>query len=99
MDATLPDYLIREQAAVGALVVFGILRVITAAVACARGWRILVVEQAFIGVAVLWCAPQLFEWLWHPTSTNALAELEGNAVGCAIALFFAPILSHRLGYE
>jgi hypothetical protein len=99
MDAMLPDYLVREQAAVGALVAFGVMRVIVAAVACARGWRILAVEQAFIGVAVLWCAPQLFDWLWDPSSSNALAELEGNAAGCAIALFFAPILSHRLGYE
>jgi hypothetical protein len=99
MDAMLPDYLVREQAAVGALVSFGVMRVIVAAVACARGWRILAVEHAFIGVAVLWCAPQLFDWLSDPSSVNALAELEGNAVGCAIALFFAPILSHRLGYE
>jgi len=99
MDATLPDYLIREQAAVGALVTFAILRVIVAAIACARGWHILIVEQAFIAVAVVWCAPPLFDWLWHPSSVSALAELEGKAAGCAIALFFAPILSHRLGYE
>lgn len=99
MDTTLPDYLIREQAAIGALVTFGILRVIVAAIACARGWRILVVEQAFIGVAVLWCSPQLLDLLWYPSSVPALAELEGKAAGCTIALFFAPILSHRLGYE
>ena len=99
MDAMLPDYLIREQAAVGALVSFGVLRVITAVVARARGWRILAVEQVFIGVAVLWCAPQLFDWLWDSSSANALAEFEGDAAGCAIALFFAPILSHRLGFE
>jgi hypothetical protein len=99
MDATVPDYLIREQAAVGALVAFGVMRVIVAAVACARGWRILAVEQAFIGVAALWCAPQLFEWLWDPSSASVLAEFEGNAIGCAIALFCAPILSHRLGFE
>lgn len=99
MDAQLPDYLIREQAAVGALVSFGVMRVIVAALACTRGWRILAVEQAFIGVAVLWCTPQLVEWLWNPSSAGALAELEGNAAGCAIALFFAPILSHRLGFE
>jgi hypothetical protein len=99
MDAMLPDYLIREQAAVGMLVSFGVLRIIAAAVACARGWRILAVEQAFIGVAMLWCAPQLFAWLWDPSSANALAEFEGEAAGCAIALFFAPILSHRLGFE
>lgn len=99
MDTTLPDYLIREQAAVGALVVFGIMRVIVAAIARAHGWRILAVEHAFIGVAVLWCAPQLIDLLWDPSSVSALAELEGKAAGCAIALFFSPILSHRLGYE
>jgi len=99
MEATLPDYLIREQAAVGALVAFGILRIIAAAIACTRGWRILTVEHVFIGFAVLWCAPQLFDLCAHPSSEIALAGLEGNAIGCAMALFFAPILSHRLGYE
>ncbi|MFX1673226.1 hypothetical protein PWR63_13295 [Paraburkholderia sp. A2WS-5] len=99
MEAMLPDYLIREQAAVGALFVFGLMRVIAAAVACTRGWRILVVEQSLIGVAMLWCAPQLVELIAHPSSVLALAELEGKAIGCAIALFFSPILSHRLGYE
>jgi hypothetical protein len=29
----------------------------------------------------------------------ASAELEGKVVGAAMALFFSPILSHRLGYE
>lgn len=99
MGASLPDYLIRGQAAVGALVVFGVLRVIAAAVALTKGWRINLIEQAAIGVAVLWCAPQLIELIVTPGSVAALAELEGKAVGCAIALFFSPILSHRLGYE
>lgn len=99
MEAMLPDYLIREQATVGALVVFGLLRVIVAAVACMRGWRILVVERSFIGFAVLWCVPQFVELIAHPLSVLALAGLEGKAIGCAIALFFSPILSHRLGYE
>jgi hypothetical protein len=99
MEAMLPDYLIREQAAVGALVAFGIMRVIAAAIAATRGWRILTVEHAFIGFAVLWCVPELIDLLAYPSSQLALAGLEGKAIGCAIALFFAPILSHRLGYE
>jgi hypothetical protein len=99
MDTMLPDYLIREQAAVLALVVFGLTRIIAAAVACTRGWRIAVLEQSFIGVAILWCAPQLIDLIAHPSSVVALAELEGKAIGCAMALFFSPILSHRLGYE
>jgi hypothetical protein len=99
MEAMLPDYLIREQAAVGALVAFGILRVIAAAMACTRGWRILTVEHAFIGFAVLWCAPELLDLLSHPSSALGLAGLEGKTIGCALALFLAPILSHRLGYE
>jgi hypothetical protein len=99
MDTMLPDYLIREQAAVLALVVFGLTRIIAAALACTRGWRIAVLEQSFIGVAVLWCAPQLIDLIAHPSSVVALAELEGKAIGCAMALFFSPILSHRLGYE
>jgi hypothetical protein len=99
MDALLSDHLIREQAAVGALVVFGVLRVIVAAVACRRGWRIVAVERCFIGVAVLWCVPQLADLYAHPSSALALAELEGKAIGCTMALVFSPILSHLLGYE
>jgi len=99
MDASLPDYLIREQAAVGALVLFGFLRVLAGAIACVRGWRIAWVEYAAIGAAALWCAPHLIALIANPSSVAALAGLEGNATGCAIALFFAPILSHRLGYE
>ncbi|WP_322032415.1 hypothetical protein [Paraburkholderia sp. J76] len=99
MDASLPDYLIREQAAVGALVAFGFMRVLAGAIAFMRGWRIGWVEYAGIGAAVLWCAPQLFALIANPASVPALAELEGNVMGCAAALFCAPILSHRLGYE
>jgi len=32
-------------------------------------------------------------------SDQAFAELEGKAIGCALALFCAPIVSHKLGYE
>ncbi|SDD81631.1 hypothetical protein [Paraburkholderia lycopersici] len=99
MDASLPEYLVREQAAVGALVAFGFLRVLAAAIAFARGWRIALVEYAGIGAAALWCAPQLAMLIQDAASAAALAELEGKVVGSAIALFFSPILSHLLGYE
>jgi hypothetical protein len=95
-----PDYLIREQAAVGALVLFAVLRVIGAAVACERRWRILALEHVFIAAACIYCVPQLFDLLTQASNVHAaLAALEGKAVGCAIALFFAPIVSHKLGYE
>ncbi|HTH61932.1 MAG TPA: hypothetical protein VL689_17490 [Paraburkholderia sp.] len=99
MDALLPDTLIRAQACVGALVVFAVLRVIAAAVACAYGWRIGTVERAFLAAAALYCLPSLADVLAQQYASGPLAELEGNALGCAIALFCAPIVSHRLGYE
>jgi len=99
MDAQLSDTLIREQACVGALVAFGVLRVIGAVLACAYRWRIGVVERVFIGLAALYCAPSLADVLVHRYAAAPLAELEGNVLGCAIALFCAPIVSHRLGYE
>jgi membrane associated rhomboid family serine protease len=100
MGAFLPDYLIREQAAVGALVVFGVLRVIGAAIAFERGWRIATVERCFLAAALLYCAPQLLDLLTYVTSSHAAAaELEGKATGCAIGLFCAPIVGHKLGYE
>jgi len=100
MNEYLPAYLIREQAAVGALAIFGVSRVIAAAVALSKGWRIAVVEQCFIGVAALYCLLPLFEaasqfYSWHDVG----ADCEGKAIGCAVALFFSPILSHRLGFE
>jgi hypothetical protein len=96
----LPDYLIREQMAVGALVVFGVLRVLAAAIALRRGWHVALVDKAGIIAAAVYCAPQLGEWLRHAyLLSSGAAELEGKVVGCAIALFCAPILSHRLGYE
>lgn len=100
MGEFVPDYLIREQAAVGALVMFGVLRVLAAAIATGRGWRIGVVEKCAIGAAVLYCAPQLADLLTHTYALRAAsAEFEGKALGAAMALFFSPILSHRLGYE
>jgi hypothetical protein len=87
--------------AVGALVVFGVLRVLAAALALRRGWRVAWVDKAAIIAAVAYCGgPQLAEWIRHAYLLPAeAAELEGKAVGCAIALFCAPIVSHRLGYE
>jgi hypothetical protein len=100
MGEFLPDYLIREQAAVGALVVFGVLRLIGAALAFQRGWRISTVEKCLIGAALLYCAPQLFDWLTQVYGVHgSSAELEGKMAGCAIALFCAPIVGHKLGFE
>jgi membrane associated rhomboid family serine protease len=100
MGEFLPDYLIREQAAVGALVVFGVLRVIGAVMAFQRGWRISTVEKCFLAAAVMYCAPQLFDLLTQLYGSHAAAaEFEGKISGCAIALFCAPILGHKLGFE
>ncbi|WP_206997423.1 hypothetical protein [Trinickia mobilis] len=100
MGEFLPDYLIREQTAVGTLVVFGVLRVIAAAIGYGRGWRISAIGQCCLGAALIYCSPQLFDLLVHAYHARvASAELEGKVTGCAIALFCAPILSHKLGYE
>lgn len=100
MGEYIPEYLIREQAAVGALVLFGILRIVVAAVAYGKGWRVSVMQNYCIAIAVLYCLPQLFDLLTHLYGMQAAAaELEGKAAGSAIALLFAPILSHKLGYE
>ncbi|MFM0228071.1 hypothetical protein [Paraburkholderia dipogonis] len=102
MGEFIPEYLVREQAAVGALVLFAILRIVSAAVAFQKGWRISVVQAYCVAIAVLYCLPPLFDLFVHVygmRAAAAAAELEGKAAGSAIALFFAPILSHRLGYE
>ena len=102
MGEFIPEYLVREQAAVGALVLFGILRIVAAAVAFEKGWRISIVQSYCIAIAALYCLPQLFDLFTHLYGMRAAveaAELEGKAAGAAMALFFSPILSHKLGYE
>lgn len=102
MGEFIPEYLLREQAAVGALVLFGVLRIVAAAVAFEKGWRTSVMQSYCIAIAVFYCLPQLFDLFTHlygMRAAAAAAEFEGKAAGSAIALFFAPILSHRLGYE
>lgn len=97
---TLPDEFVRTQMAVGALVLFGVLRVICAAVGAQHSWRMSTVTRCFIGAAVLFCLPQLLDVIMSsPMSHRAFIELQGKAIGCALALFCAPIVSHRLGYE
>jgi hypothetical protein len=100
MNYILPDEYVRTQMAVGALVLFGVLRVIGAAIGSRYGWRIMVVNRCFIGAAVLFCVPEIIDVLsFLSTSHRSLAELEGKAIGCALALFCAPIISYKLGYE
>ncbi|TDY17055.1 hypothetical protein B0G81_8233 [Paraburkholderia sp. BL6665CI2N2] len=102
MGEFIPEYLVREQAAVGAMVLFSILRIVAAAVAFEKGWRLAIIQGYCIVIAVLYCLPQLFDlftYSYGMQAAAAAAELEGKAAGSAMALFFAPILSHRLGYE
>jgi len=48
----------------------------------------------------VFCVPELVGLFGSfPVSHQALVVLEGKAAGCALALFCAPIVSHRLGYE
>ncbi|MDR5751585.1 MULTISPECIES: hypothetical protein [unclassified Caballeronia] len=95
-----PDEYVRAQMAVGALVLFGVMRVIGAALGVQHGWRISTVTHCFTGAAVIFCLPQLVDALaFSPESHWAFVELQGKAAGCAVALFCAPIVSHRLGYE
>ncbi len=86
---------------VGALVLFGVARVVAAALSAHRGWRIASVTQWFFGAALVFFfyAPQLLDMLFTVDSHMAFVELQGKIVGGALALFCAPIVSHRLGYE
>jgi hypothetical protein len=51
MHDYLPDYLIREQMAVSALVTFGVLRVLAAALLWRRGWEAAWADKAGIAAA------------------------------------------------
>jgi hypothetical protein len=95
----LPDEYVRAQLAVGSLVALGVARVVAAGIGAQRGWRITLVTRWFIGAAAVFCLPQLLEVIFYADSHAAFVELQGKIVGCAVALFSAPIVSHRLGYE
>ncbi|SAK70970.1 hypothetical protein [Caballeronia ptereochthonis] len=95
----LPDEYVRAQLAVGSLVALGVARVVAAGVGAQHGWRISVVTRWFIGAAALFCLPQLLDVICFADSHAALVELQGKVIGCAVALFCAPIVSHKLGYE
>jgi multisubunit Na+/H+ antiporter MnhE subunit len=95
----IPDEYVRAQLTVGALVAFGVARVVAAALGAQRGWRIAAVTQWFIGAAVVFCLPQLLQMLLDVDAHAGFVELQGKIFGCALALFCAPIVSHRLGYE
>lgn len=96
---TLPDEYVRAQLAVGAFVAFGVTRVFAAVLGAQHGWRISAVTRAFIVLSAVFCLPQLLDVLAAADSYRAFVELQGKAAGCALALFCAPIVSHRLGYE
>jgi multisubunit Na+/H+ antiporter MnhE subunit len=95
----LPDEYVRAQLMVGALVAFGVARVVVAAMGAQRHWRIAVVTRWFIVAAAAFCLPQLVELIVSADSHTAFIGLQGKIMGCALALFCAPIVSHRLGYE
>ena len=99
MWQALPDEYVRAQLAVGSLVALGVARVIAAGVGAQHGWRISAVTHWFIVAAAIFCLPQLLEVIFVADSHTAFVELQGKIVGCAVALFCAPIVSHRLGYE
>jgi hypothetical protein len=95
----LPDEYVRAQLTVGALVAFGVSRVITAVLGAQFNWRISSVTKGFFVAAFVFCLPQLLDLLLNADTHYAFVELQGKIVGCALALFCAPIVSHRLGYE
>ncbi|WP_244814352.1 hypothetical protein [Caballeronia sp. Lep1P3] len=95
----LPDEYVRAQLAVGAFVALGAARVVAAVLGAQHGWRISAVTRAFLVLSVALCLPQALELLIVSGSHAAFVELQGKAAGCALALFCAPIVSHRLGYE
>jgi hypothetical protein len=99
MWQALPDEYVRAQLTVGALVAFGVARVIAGGIGAQRGWRIASVTQWFIGAVVVFCLPQLLGLLLDVNTHTAFVELQGKIVGAGVALFCAPIVSHRLGYE
>jgi hypothetical protein len=95
----LPDETLRAQLTVGALVAFGVARVVAAAIGAQRGWRIATVTQWFLCAAFVFCLPQILHIMFAVDMHTAYVELQGKIVGCALGLFCAPIVSHRIGYE
>jgi hypothetical protein len=100
MGEFLPDYLLREQTAVGALIAFGLIRIIGAVIGHELSIRRGALNRLFLLAVVMYCMPQLFDIIGGSYLARAAGpELEGKLLGCAIAWFGAPLLSHKLGFE
>ena len=100
MGEYLPDYLLREQSAVGALIAFGLIRIIGAAVGHELSIRRGTINRLFLMAVALYCMPQLLDILSGSyLASVAGPQLEGKLLGCAIVCFGAPVLSHKLGFE
>ncbi|CAB3779869.1 hypothetical protein [Pararobbsia alpina] len=100
MNDFLPDYLLREQSTVGALFTFLAIRYATLSVGLSHSVRRSTLSALYIGLACLFCLPQLADLLSEGTLARmAWPILEGKVLGCVLAYFGASALYSNLRYQ
>ena len=96
-DMFVPDYLMREQAMVGALVAFVAVRI---GLGRLRGeWviRARSMNLLYLGLTALYCSPQLVAVVLRSAAAQtAWPVIEGKLLGCTVAYFCGALLYRKL---
>ncbi|CAM2140984.1 conserved membrane protein of unknown function [Pararobbsia alpina] len=96
----IPDYLLREQNAVGALFAFLALRFAMLGFGLSHAFRRSTINSFYLGLVGLFILPQLADVFADGTLARmAWPVLEGKLIGCTLAYFGASALYRNLGYQ
>jgi hypothetical protein len=96
----IPDYLLREQNAVGALFAFLAVRFAMLSFGLSHAFRRSTINTFYLGFVGLFILPQLADLLADGTLARmAWPVLEGKLIGCTLAYFGASALYRNLGYQ
>lgn len=96
----LPDYLLREQNAVGALFAFLAVRFAMLSVGRSHAFSRSTINTIYFGLVGMFVLPQLADVLADGTLARmAWPVLEGKLIGCTLAYFGASALYRNLGFQ
>lgn len=96
----LPDYLLREQNAVGALFAFLAVRFAMLSVGLSHAFSRSTINMVYVGLVGMFLLPQLADVFADGTVARmAWPVLEGKLIGCTLAYFGASALYRNLGFQ
>ncbi|RKP58965.1 hypothetical protein [Pararobbsia silviterrae] len=100
MYGDIPDYLLREQYAVGALFAFLVIRVVALNIGASHALRRSTINGIYLALVGLFVLPQLADLLADGTLARlAWPIFEGKLIGCAIAYVGVSALYGNFGFQ